>query len=414
MPNVVLIGTLDTKGEEYAFLRDCLIEAGATPFVIDFGVLDAPPFEPDISAFEVATQGGSNLEALRFSKEGTDTRAVALATMEKGIRRILQTLRSEGRCDAVLGAGGSGGSSVISGAMRALPVGVPKILVSTMASGDVSGFVDIADITLMYSVTDIAGLNRILKNILRNAAYAAAGMAQAAANPLREKERPLIAVTMFGITTPGVLRICERLKETGFETIVFHAVGSGGRAMEQMIDDGLIHGVIDYTVSELTDDLLGGAFGAGRHRLEAAGRQGIPQVVVPGAIEVLNFGPRNSVPAKYDKPERKIIVHNPNVCAARINMEESIQLGGLLTQKLNASKGRTSVMLPLKGLDKYEQPPDGPWIDTEADGALFGTIRANLRPDIRLTEIDANINDHQFADATYEEFMRLWKEKDNK
>jgi uncharacterized protein (UPF0261 family) len=411
MPHVVLIGTLDTKGEEYAFLRDCVIEAGATPLVIDFGVLKAPSFEPDFSSSEVAVQGGSNLEALRFAREGTDTRAVALATMERGIRRIVQTLRAENRCDAVLGAAGSGGSSVISGAMRTLPVGVPKILVSTMASGDVSGFVDIADITLMYSVTDIAGLNRILKNILRNAAYAAAGMAQAAANPLREKQKPLIALTMFGITTPGVLHICKRLKESEFEAIVFHAVGSGGRAMERMIDDGLINGVIDYTVSELTDDLLGGVFGAGRHRLEAASRQGIPQVVIPGAIEVLNFGPRNSVPAKYDRPERKIIVHNPNVCAARINKEESVQLGKLFAQKLNAAKGLTSVILPLKGMDKYEQPPDGPWIDPEADGALFDAIRANLRPDIRLIEIEANINDQQFADATYEEFMRLWKEK---
>ncbi len=181
--------------------------------------------------------------------------------------------------------------------------------------------------------------------------------------------------------------------------------------MEQMIDDGLINGVIDYTVSELTDEMYGGAFGAGPHRLEAAGRQGIPQVVVPGAIEVLNFGPRDSVPAKYDKPERKIIVHNPNVCAARINVEESIQLAKLFAQKLNASKGPTSVLLPLKGLDKYEQPPDGPWIDTEADGALFDTIRARLKPEIGIIEIEANINDAQFTEATCEEFLRLWKEK---
>ena len=184
--------------------------------------------------------------------------------------------------------------------------------------------------------------------------------------------------------------------------------------MEQMIDDGLINGVIDYTVAELTDDLLGGVFGAGPQRLEAAGRQGIPQVVVPGAIEVLNFGPRESVPAKYDKPERKIIVHNPNVCAARINKAESIQLGELLAQKLNSSNGPTSVILPLNGLDKYEQPPDGPWIDPEADEALFSAIRENLRSDIHLMELKANINDQDFADATYEEFIRLWKRGDFK
>ena len=411
MASVVLIGTLDTKEQEYTFMKECLVEAGVTPIVIDFGILEDPKVKADFSSSDVAAEGGTDLRSLRFSREGTDTRAAALAAMEKGIRVILGKLRSEGRCDAVLGAGGSGGSSVISGAMRSLPAGVPKVLVSTMASGNVSGYVGTSDITLMYSITDIAGLNRISKKILRNAAYAAAGMARADVDQTREEESPLVAITMFGVTTPGVLRIRERLNAAGFETIVFHATGSGGRAMEQMIDDGLIDGVIDYTISELTDHLLGGVFEAGPNRLEAAGRKGIPQVVVPGAIEVLNFGARNTVPAKYDKPERKIIVHNPNVCAARINVEESIQLGRVFVQKVNAAGGPTSVMLPLNGLDKYEKPPDGPWIDPEADDALFTVIRENLRKDISLIEIDANINDPKFADAAFEEFIRLWESK---
>jgi uncharacterized protein (UPF0261 family) len=200
------------------------------------------------------------------------------------------------------------------------------------------------------------------------------------------------------------------LEKAGFDPVVFHATGSGGRAMEEMIDENLIDGVIDYTTSELVDELLGGIFPAGPHRLEAAGRKGIPQVVVPGALEVLNFGPRTTLPEKYNRPERKCIVHNLNVCAVRTNREESAELGRILAEKVNMAKGPVAVMLPLKGLDKYEQPPDGPWIDEEADGVLFSAIKSKLRPDIQVTELPYNINDPDFADSTFETFLRLWDE----
>jgi uncharacterized protein (UPF0261 family) len=411
MATVVLAGALDTKGREYAFVRDCLIEAGVTPLVVDTGVLGDPPFQPDISAREVAKAAGTELESLRFGREGSDTRAVAIAAMTQGLATVLNRLYAEGRLDAVMGMGGSGGTNVISGAMRNLPLGVPKVIASTVASGYTRDFVGTRDMTLMYSVTDIAGLNRVSRMILRNAAFAAAGMASGRAKPNRaiQMDRPLVAITMFGITTPGVLRMVEQLEKAGFETIVFHATGSGGQAMEEMIDEGLIDGVIDYTTSELTDEYLGGAFSAGPQRLEAAGRKGIPQVVVPGSIEVLNFGPRETLPAKYDRPERKLIIHNPTVCAVRINREESIALGKIFAQKVSAARGLAAVMIPLNGLDKYEAP-GGPWVEPETDAALFDSIRSSLRKDIPIIELPLNINDAEFADKTVETFITLWNQ----
>jgi uncharacterized protein (UPF0261 family) len=279
-----------------------------------------------------------------------------------------------------------------------------------MASGNIGGYVGTRDICIMHSVTDIAGLNRVSRTILSNTAHAMAGMVQAAIETDNVPKKPLIAITMFGITTPGVLRLIENLENSSFETIVFHAVGSGGRAMEELIEEGLIDGVIDYTVSELTDHLLGGIFDAGPHRLEAAGLRGIPQVVVPGAIEVLNFGSRDSVPARYDTPDRPLVVHNPNVCAVRTNAAESALLGAILASKVSAANGPVAVALPLNGLDKYEAAPDGPFIDREADEALFAAIRSKLRADISCVEIDANINDPAFADEVFRLFVREWKE----
>jgi uncharacterized protein (UPF0261 family) len=408
MPTVVLPGTLDTKGPEYEFARTRLLEHGITPLVIDFGILGEPPFKPDIAADEVARAGGRPLPDLRFTREGSDTRVVALETMTRGLIQILAKLQAEGRCDGVLGLGGSGGTTVISAAMRTLPLGLPKVMVSTLASGNVSGFVGTKDIYIANSVTDIAGLNRVSRQLIANAANAIAGMALGAAALPVQNHRPLVAITMFGITTPGVLRIVHRLEQHQFETIVFHAVGSGGRSMEEMIDEGLIDGVIDYTTSEPTDDYLGGIFSAGPHRLEAAARRGIPQVVVPGALEVLNFGARQALPAAFDVPERKLIVHYANVCAVRANAQECAELGRIFAEKVNRSTGRTAVLLPLEGKDKYEQPPDGPWIDADADKAMYDRIRQTLRPDIPLLEINANINDPAFAGATADAFLELW------
>jgi uncharacterized protein (UPF0261 family) len=326
--------------------------------------------------------------------------------MGRGATGIVRERFDAGLVAGVMGLGGSGGSTVVSEVLRSLPVGVPKLLVSTLASGDVRTFVGTSDLTLVHPVTDVAGLNRVSRRVLANAANAMAGMVRFGADGTHG-DAPLVAITMFGVTTPGVLAVQSGLEAMGFETIVFHAVGSGGRAMEEMIDAGLIDAVVDVTTSELTDELLGGAFPGGPHRLEAAGRRGIPQVVVPGAMEVLNFGPRDTVPAHLDVPERRIVVHNPSVCAVRTNAEESARLGTILAAKVNAATGPTAVVLPLDGLSTYELP-GGPFRDLDADAALFAAIRATLRPGIVLREVAANINDAAFAAAVLDVFCERW------
>jgi uncharacterized protein (UPF0261 family) len=408
MGHVVLIGTLDTKGPEYDYIRACLTEAGASVTLIDVGVLGEPRAAPDISAAEVAEAGGASLQSLRRAREGSDTRAAALAAMGRGSVKIIENLRARGRVDAVLAAAGSGGASVLAPVFQALPLGVPKLLVTTMG-GYLESLSKTRDITLMQSVTDIAGLNRVSRQVLRNAAFAAAGMA--ASGTLAPGDRPLVAVTMFGVTTPGVLQVERRLQAAGFETITFHAVGSGGRAMEEMIEAGLVDGVIDYTISELTDEALGGIFGAGPKRLEAAGRAGIPQVIVPGAIEVLNFGPRATVPARFDTPERRLIVHNENVTAVRTTRAEATMLGRIVAQKANLAEGPLAVMVPLDGFDSYQQQPDGPWIDPEADAGFYEELRRALDSRVQLVELPFNINDAAFADAVAERFCGLWAER---
>jgi uncharacterized protein (UPF0261 family) len=283
---------------------------------------------------------------------------------------------------------------------------VPKLLVSTMASGNTRTFVGTSDITLVYSVTDVQGLNRVSRRVLANAAHAMAGMV-VHLGATRGADVPLVALTMFGITTPAVQRVQAALEAAGFETIVFHATGSGGLAMEEMIDAGLIDGVVDLTTSELTDELCGGVFTAGPERLTAAGRAGIPQVVVPGALEVINFGPRDTIPARYDVPERRIVVHNPSVSAVRVSLAEGVELGRILAAKVNAATGPTAVLLPLAGCSAYEQP-GGPYVDPEADAAMFEAIRSGLRPDLPCREIEANVNDPAFADAVAATFLDLW------
>jgi uncharacterized protein (UPF0261 family) len=408
MGHVVLIGTLDTKGPEYDYIRSCLRDAGADVLLIDIGVLGEPRAAPDISASEVAEAGGASLQSLRHLREGSDTRAAALATMGRGCVRIVDSLRARGLCDAVLAASGSGGASVLAPVFQALPLGVPKLLVTTMG-GFLQSLPKTRDMTVMQSVTDIAGLNRVSRQILRNAAFAAAGMATS--GQIVRGECPLVAVTMFGVTTPGVLQVERRLQAAGFETITFHAVGTGGRAMEEMIGAGLIDGVIDYTISELTDEFLGGVFGAGPGRLEAAGKAGIPQVIVPGAIEVLNFGPRATVPARFDTKERRLIVHNENVTAVRTTRPEAESLGRIVAQKANSAKGPISVMVPLDGFDSYQQMPDGPWIAPEVDAGFHEALRRALDSRIELIEIEANINDSSFADAVARRFIELWNKR---
>jgi uncharacterized protein (UPF0261 family) len=389
MPTVLLIGTLDTKGAEYAYLRERLILGGVDVLVADTGTVGPPHgLEPDISAEDVARAGGVELASL------TD-RGAAVGAMAAAAAVVARRLHDEGRIDGILAAGGSGNTAIASAAMRALPVGVPKLMVSTMAAGDTSDYVGGVDLTLMASVTDVAGVNSISARVLANAAAAMAGMVSAP--PVAEAgDRPLVAATMFGVTTPCVTRARERLEERGYEVLVFHATGTGGRAMEALVDGGFLRGVLDITTTELCDDLVGGVLSAGPDRLEAAGRAGLPQVVSLGALDMVNFGARATVPPQFE--DRVLYVHNPSVTLMRTTPEECAELGRRIARKLSGATGPVALFVPLRGVSMIDAEGQ-PFRDPDADAALFEALRAGVGPDVELIELDCNVNDDAFADA---------------
>src|SRR4051794_8357889 len=312
------------------------------------------------------------------------------ACAEVTVRRLYE----EGRCDGILALGGSGGSAIATRAMRALPGGVPKLMVSTVASGDTRPYVGAVDVTMMYSVVDIAGVNSVSARIMSNAAGAIAGMVTARVPPL--EERPLVAATMFGVTTPCVTRARERLEGLGYEGLVFHATGAGGRSRGALGGGGFLAGVLDATTTELADELVGGVLSAGPDRLEAAGAAGIPQVVSLGALDMVNFGPRESVPARFEG--RNLYVHNPTVTLMRTTPEECAALGEEIARKLSAATGPVALFVPLGGISMIATP-GGPFHDAAADEALFAAVRANVGGDVELVELPLDINDPAFADA---------------
>lgn len=408
---VVLAGTLDTKGPEYEFVKARILEAGSNVIMVDTGVLGDPYFAPDIPSTDVANAAGVKLEDLRTGREGSDTRAVACTTMSNGLLKIIQGLVAEGKCDAVLGLGGTGGTTLLSMAMKQLPLGLPKMLVSTMGSSDTRPYVGTSDLIMMNSVTDIAGLNRISATILANAAHAAAGMAEnyASTKKYASGSNPLIGMTMFGVTTPGVLRILEGLEKRGFDVIVFHAVGQGA-AMEGLIEAGVIDGIVDYTLPELLNYKNGGIFSAGPDRMKVAARTGIPYIISTGAIECFNFGPVESIPEKYNTPERKVIIHNPTITSLLATPDELVELGKYVADRANESVGPVAVIIPQLGFDKY-QSEGSPWHDPEYNKTLSESIRKNLNKDIELIELANNINDPEFADAALALFLKIWESR---
>ncbi|MGI5289935.1 Tm-1-like ATP-binding domain-containing protein [Nonomuraea polychroma] len=405
MPTVVLIGTLDTKGEEYAWLRNRLVEQGSDVIVIDAGV-GAHDALVDVSNERVAAAAGHDVRALREAGD----RGAAVSAMGEGAAAVLAGLHADGRVDAVLALGGSGGSSIAARAVRDLPIGLPKLIVSTMASGDVSPYVGAKDVTLMYSVVDIAGVNRVSRAILGNAAAAAAGMASAhqltkAARTAAREDRPLIGASMFGVTTPAVDAARERLGELGYEVLVFHATGSGGRALEALAADGLLAGVLDLTTTELADDLVGGVLSAGPDRLTAAGAHGVPQVVAPGALDMVNFGPRDTVPAAF--ADRLLYVHNPTVTLMRTTAEEMRELGRRVAAKLRDAKGPAALFVPRRGVSALDAP-GAAFSDPKADAACFEAMDEGLRGSgVAVEDLDLHINDPAFGRAMAERLHQL-------
>jgi uncharacterized protein (UPF0261 family) len=314
--------------------------------------------------------------------------------MGRGTARVLAELHRQGRLQGAAAVGGSGNSSIAAAAMRALPIGVPKLIVSTLASGDTRPYVGAVDIAMMYSVVDIAGVNQISAQILSNAAGAIAGMAKAT-TPRLDDHRPLVGATMFGVTTPCVTHARERLEELGYEVLVFHATGTGGQSFEALAADGYLVGALDVTTTELADELVGGVLSAGPDRLEAVGRSGIPQVVSLGALDMVNFGPRETVPERFS--DRNLYVHNPTVTLMRTTPAENEELGRRIARKLNAAESPTALFIPLAGVSAIDV--DGqPFRDAEADAALFASLRENLDPGVvEVHELDTDINDRAFA-----------------
>jgi uncharacterized protein (UPF0261 family) len=391
MATVVLVGTLDTKGREYDYLRERLRGHGVDTILVDGGVLGEPLAEADVPREEVAEAAGTDFRSLAEAGD----RGAAVETMASGAAEIVKGLHAEGRLDAVLALGGSGGTALATEAMRALPVGVPKLMVSTMASGDTRPYVGASDVAMMYSVVDIAGINAVSAQILANAAAAAAGMATAGA-PAAGDDRPLVGATMFGVTTPSVTAARERLEELGYEVLVFHATGTGGQSMEALVRDGFITASLDITTTELADDLVGGVLSAGPDRLEAAGELGIPQVVSLGALDMVNFGPLETVPPEFR--DRLLYKHNPTVTLMRTTPEECAELGRRIAVKLNAARGPLTLFVPLAGVSLIDKEGEVFW-DPDADSALFEALRATLEPSVEVRELETDVNDPDFAGA---------------
>ena len=399
MKTVAVLGTFDTKGKELKFIKECIEEHGLKTLCINTGVFE-PVVEPDISSAEVAAAVGADINAIVEKRD----RATATEVLAKGTEKLIPQLYAEGKFDGIISIGGSGGTSLATPAMRQLPLGVPKVMVSTMASGDVSPYVGTSDIVMIPSVVDAEGLNDISKVIFSNAANAVVGMVQNR-KEIESDGKPLLAATMFGVTTPCVKAAEDYLHEQGYDVLVFHATGTGGKCMEALIDQGFIKGVLDLTTTEWCDEVVGGVLNAGPDRLTAAGKNGIPQVVSVGALDMVNFGPMDTVPAQFK--DRNLYKHNPTVTLMRTTADELKSIGHEIATRLADATGKTTLMLPLKGVSMIDVEGQ-PFYDAEADKVLFNTLRTELaNSNVEIVELDTDINDKEFAVAAAKKLISL-------
>lgn len=399
MKTIAIVGTFDTKGIEYSYVKELIESLGLDTLTIHTGVFK-PTFEPDISNKEIAKAGGTDIETLVAKKD----RALATELLSKGVEKLIPQLYEEGKFDGIISFGGTGGTSLVTPAMRALPIGVPKVMVSTVASGNTTQYVGTSDIIMMPSIVDVAGLNSISTKIFTNAVFAIAGMVKFENKKVVDK-KPLVAATMFGVTTPCVSKAAKYLEDRGYEVLVFHATGIGGKTMEALIEGGFIEGVLDITTTEWADEIIGGALNAGPHRLEAAGKNNIPQVVSVGALDMCNFGPYDTVPNQFKN--RNLYRHNPTVTLMRTTIEENELIGKKLVEKLNMAKEKTALFLPLKGISGIDVEGEV-FHGVKEDKMLFDTLRNGVNKNIvEIVEMDCAINDVEFAEAAAQKLIDL-------
>ena len=402
MATIAILGTMDTKGQEHAFVAEQIQKRGHKCLVIDVGILEEAQLKPDVTRYDVAQAAGKDLKALVAKRD----RGEAVAAMSDGAPIVLSRLAAEKRINGVISLGGGGGTAIATAAMRALPIGFPKVMVSTLASGNTAQYVGVKDIVMFPSIVDVAGLNRISRQILSRAAGAICGMVEA--QPPQGDAKPVIVASQFGNTTDCVTHARKILEGEGYEVLVFHATGTGGRTMESLIESGMVSGVLDITTTEWADELVGGILNAGPTRLEAAARSGVPAIVTPGCLDMVNFGPPETVPAKFKG--RNFYQHNPQVMLMRTTPEECAQLGKILAQKVNLSTGPVTVLIPLKAISVISAPGQK-FHDPAADKALFDNLKQGLRKDIPVTEMDCAINDPKFAEACAQTLLKHigWK-----
>jgi uncharacterized protein (UPF0261 family) len=397
MATIAILGTMDTKGEEHGFVARQIKARGHGVLVIDVGALEPPKLQPDVPREQVAQAAGADLGAILARRD----RGEAVAAMAKGAPIVLARLASEKRIDGVISLGGGGGTAIATAAMRALPIGFPKVMVSTLASGNTAQYVGSKDIVMVPSIVDVAGLNRISRQILTRAAGAICGMVEA--KPPAADDKPVVVASQFGNTTVCVEHARKILEAAGYEVLVFHATGVGGRTMESIIESGMVAGVLDITTTEWADELVGGFLGAGPTRLEAAARHGVPAIVTPGCLDMVNFHGPESVPPRFQG--RTFYQHNPQVTLMRTSPEECAQLGKIIADKVNLSTGPVTVLLPRKAISVISAPGQ-PFHDPAADQALFAALKANLRPGLEVVEMDCAINDAAFAEACARALLR--------
>lgn len=399
MKTIAIAGTFDTKGAEYLYVKELIESLGLGTFTIHTGVFE-PTFKPDVSNAQVAEAAGMDIKTLVDKKD----RALATEVLSKGMEKLVLKLYKQGKFHGIISFGGTGGTSLVTPAMRALPIGVPKVMVSTVASGNTAPYVGASDIIMMPSIVDVAGINSISTKIFTNAVFAIAGMVKFENTKVVDK-KPLIAATMFGVTTPCVTAATKYLEKRGYEVLIFHATGIGGQSMEALIAGGFIEGVLDLTTTEWADEIIGGVLNAGPYRLEAASKNHIPQVVSVGALDMCNFGTYDTVPKKFER--RNLYKHNPTVTLMRTNVEENEAIGKKLVEKLNMAKDKTTLMLPLKGISGIDVEGQ-PFYGVEEDKMLFDTLRNGVNKNsVEVIEMNCAINDVEFAEAAAQKLIDL-------